>query len=121
MRGASVLRLEQLGGPALGFSLDGGDPAKITIGAIGKVFLDIEVHGIAAAELEAMLGAHFDLDAVGRSFGVLKLRGVALDVSLPRTESKAGLGHKGFLVQSDPHLGIEAAARRRDFPISMCR
>ncbi len=80
--------------------------------------LDIEVHGIDAADLESLLSDHFDLDAVGRSFGVLKIRGLPLDVSLPRTESKAGLGHKGFLIQSDPQLGLEAAARRRDFTVN---
>jgi tRNA nucleotidyltransferase (CCA-adding enzyme) len=82
------------------------------------VDVDLEVHGLEAEALETMLAAHFDLDAVGRSFGVLKLRGLALDVSLPRTESKAGLGHRGFLIESDPHLGLDAAARRRDFTIN---
>jgi tRNA nucleotidyltransferase (CCA-adding enzyme) len=80
--------------------------------------LDVEVHGIAAGDLEDLLSGHFDLDAVGRAFGVLKLRGVPIDVSLPRTESKSGLGHRGFLVRSDPHLGLEAAASRRDFTIN---
>jgi tRNA nucleotidyltransferase (CCA-adding enzyme) len=104
---------------------DAGGRAWIVGGAVrdalrGEIVsdLDLEVHGIAAGELESLLAGHFELDAVGRAFGVLKLRGVALDVSLPRTESKAGLGHRGFLVRSDPHLGLEAAARRRDFTIN---
>ena len=80
--------------------------------------IDLEVHGLAAADLESLLAEHFEFDAVGRAFGVLKLRGVAIDVSVPRTESKAGLGHKGFLIQSDPDLGLEAAASRRDFTIN---
>lgn len=80
--------------------------------------LDVEIHGIAAGDLEELLARHFDLDAVGRAFGVLKLRGLPFDVSLPRTESKSGLGHRGFLVRSDPYLGLDAAARRRDFTIN---
>jgi tRNA nucleotidyltransferase (CCA-adding enzyme) len=80
--------------------------------------LDLEVHGIAASDLEDLLSQHFDLDAVGQAFGVLKLRGLPIDVSLPRTESKLGQGHRGFLVRSDPHLGLDAAARRRDFTIN---
>ncbi len=80
--------------------------------------LDVEVHGIPATDLEDLLAAHHQLDRVGRAFGVLKLRGVPLDVSLPRTESKSGLGHRGFLVRSDPHLGLEEAASRRDFTIN---
>jgi len=104
---------------------DQGGRAWVVGGAVrdarlGKALadIDLEVHGLAAADLESLLAEHFELDAVGRAFGVLKLRGVAIDVSMPRTESKAGLGHKGFLVQSDPDLGLEAAASRRDFTIN---
>lgn len=104
---------------------DAGGRAWVVGGAVRDTLLgrtvtdlDVEVHGVAAQDLETLLSAHFDLDAVGRAFGVLKLHGLFLDVSLPRTESKAGLGHKGFLVRSDPHLGLEAAARRRDFTIN---
>ena len=104
---------------------DQGGRAWVVGGAVRDAWLglaladvDLEVHGLAAADLESLLAEHFELDAVGRAFGVLKLRGVAIDVSVPRTESKAGLGHKGFLVQSDPHLGLEAAARRRDFTMN---
>jgi tRNA nucleotidyltransferase (CCA-adding enzyme) len=79
---------------------------------------DVEVHGIAAGDLEDLLAGSFALDAVGRAFGVLKLRGLPIDVSLPRTESKSGLGHRGFLVRSDPHLPLAEAARRRDFTIN---
>lgn len=80
--------------------------------------LDVEVHGIAPTDLEDLLAGRFDLDSVGRAFGVLKLRGLPIDVSLPRTESKTGHGHRGFLVRSDPHLGLEEAMRRRDFTIN---
>ncbi len=104
---------------------DAGGRAWVVGGAVRDALLggavhelDVEVHGIEAADLEDLLSSRFDLDPVGRSFGVLKLRGLALDVSLPRTESKSGLGHRGFLVRSDPHLGLDAAARRRDFTIN---
>jgi tRNA nucleotidyltransferase (CCA-adding enzyme) len=80
--------------------------------------LDVEVHGIAADELERLLAGHFRLDTVGQAFGVLKLRGLPIDVSLPRRESKAGLGHRGFLIASDPHLGLPEAAARRDFTMN---
>ncbi|HOX27131.1 MAG TPA: HD domain-containing protein [Candidatus Krumholzibacteria bacterium] len=104
---------------------DAGGRAWVVGGAVRDALLerpvtdlDVEVHGIAAVDLEAMLAARYELDAVGRAFGVLKLRGVPLDVTLPRTESKSGLGHRGFLVSSDPDLGLAAAARRRDFTIN---
>ncbi|MBD3221878.1 HD domain-containing protein [bacterium] len=80
--------------------------------------LDVEVHEVPAARLETLLAEHFTIDAVGRAFGVIKLQGVPIDVSLPRRESKAGLGHRGFMVESDPFMGLEAATRRRDFTIN---
>lgn len=48
VRGSRALRVEELGGAAVGFNFDGRDPAAITIAAIGKVQLDIEVRGVAA-------------------------------------------------------------------------
>ncbi|MBK9303973.1 MAG: HD domain-containing protein [bacterium] len=79
---------------------------------------DLEVFGVAPDRLEALLAARHPLDRTGRAFGVLKLRGAPVDVSLPRRESKAGLGHRGFLVQSDPDLTPREAALRRDFTVN---
>lgn len=80
--------------------------------------LDIEVYGVPADALIALLEAAFRLDLVGRDFGVVKLRGLEIDVSLPRRESKRGLGHKGFAVHSDPSMGFAEAALRRDFTVN---
>ncbi len=87
--------------------------------------VDVEVSGLPLATLEAALGngpggAGFVVHAVGRSFGVLKVdvEREVIDVSLPRTESKSGRGHKGFVVESDPHLSFEKAAARRDFTVN---
>jgi len=79
---------------------------------------DLEVYGVAPERLEELLAARHPLDRTGRAFGVLKLRGAPVDVSLPRRESKAGLGHRGFLVQSDPGLTPQEAALRRDFTLN---
>ncbi|MCC7242540.1 MAG: HD domain-containing protein [Acidobacteria bacterium] len=56
------------------------------------------------------------MERVGQAFPVFKLG--AVDVALPRRESKTGRGHKGFAVEGDPHLPLEDAARRRDFTIN---
>jgi tRNA nucleotidyltransferase (CCA-adding enzyme) len=80
--------------------------------------LDIEVYGIEPAELVPLLAEHFRLDLVGQAFGVLKLHDYAIDISIPRRESKAGLGHKGFDILSDPRMAPEEAASRRDFTIN---
>lgn len=82
------------------------------------VDFDIEVFGIEADALRERLDTAFDLDLVGESFGVLKLRGAPIDVSLPRRESKSGRGHRGFSVQSDPGLSEREAAARRDFTVN---
>ena len=42
----------------------------------------------------------------------------AIDVALPRRDSKKGRGHKGFEVAGDPSMSFEDAARRRDFTIN---
>jgi tRNA nucleotidyltransferase (CCA-adding enzyme) len=78
--------------------------------------LDIEVFGVAADTLKTRLQRFGRVDTVGESFTVYKVGDV--DVSLPRRESKSGRGHKGFVVEGDPGLSYEEAARRRDFTIN---
>jgi tRNA nucleotidyltransferase (CCA-adding enzyme) len=78
--------------------------------------LDIEVFGVPADALRALLERFGRVESVGESFAVYKLGG--LDVSLPRRESRIGRGHKGFAVEGDPTLSIEDAARRRDFTVN---
>jgi len=78
--------------------------------------LDIEVFGIPASELPALLEPFGRVEPIGQSFPVYKIG--TIDIGLPRRESKAGRGHKGFLVEGDPSMSIEEAARRRDFTIN---
>jgi tRNA nucleotidyltransferase (CCA-adding enzyme) len=78
--------------------------------------LDVEVFGLPADRLRALLERFGRVEAVGESFAVFKIG--EIDVSLPRRESKTGRGHKGFTVEGDPTLSVEDAARRRDFTIN---
>jgi tRNA nucleotidyltransferase (CCA-adding enzyme) len=78
--------------------------------------IDIEVFGIPADHLRALLERFGRVEAVGAAFQVYKLGD--LDVSLPRRESKAGRGHKGFHIAGDPSMTVEEAARRRDFTVN---
>jgi tRNA nucleotidyltransferase (CCA-adding enzyme) len=78
--------------------------------------LDIEVFGVPAADLASVLGTLGPVEPVGQAFAVYKLGDI--DVALPRRESKAGRGHKGFVVEGDPTMSYEDAARRRDFTIN---
>ncbi len=106
--------IQLAGGRAL---LVGGSVRDSLLGRTVKDF-DVEVFGLDAEKLLATLDQRFELDLVGRSFGVIKIKRLPIDVSLPRKESKRGLGHKGFEVLSDPFLPIEQAAARRDFTIN---
>jgi tRNA nucleotidyltransferase (CCA-adding enzyme) len=83
--------------------------------------VDIEVFGLSLAQVSAALGALGRVLIVGASFGVLKLTfpdGEQFDVSMPRRESKAGTGHRGFVVETDGSLNLREAASRRDFTIN---
>jgi tRNA nucleotidyltransferase (CCA-adding enzyme) len=83
--------------------------------------IDLEVFGIPVEKLPELLTSFGRVEAVGQSFPVYKVvsaEGVAIDVALPRRESKQGRGHKGFEVQGDPFMSLEEAARRRDFTIN---
>jgi tRNA nucleotidyltransferase (CCA-adding enzyme) len=78
--------------------------------------VDLEVFGIAGDRLAALLAGFGPVETVGASFQVYKTG--EIDVSIPRRESKAGRGHRGFEVTGDPSMSIADAARRRDFTIN---
>jgi len=78
--------------------------------------LDLEVFRLAPDRLRQLLETFGRVEAVGESFQVYKLG--AIDVALPRRDSKAGRGHRGFVVVGDPDMSVEEAARRRDFTIN---
>ena len=104
---------------------DAGGRAWLVGGAVRDAILgtdvkdaDVEVFGIEPQRLVEVLSRSFNLDLVGLSFGVLKLHGSDVDVSIPRRESKRGIGHKGFEIDSNPFLSVAEAATRRDFTIN---
>src|SRR5258705_9474846 len=78
---------------------------------------DVEVYGVEPAALRALLDEFGPVNVVGEAFTVYKL-GPDLDVSLPRRERKSGRGHRAFVIEGDPAMTIEDAARRRDFTVN---
>ena len=106
--------VRRAGGRAL---LVGGCVRDELLGREPKDF-DIECFGISAPDLQAALGAEFELDLVGMSFGVIKLKHHEIDVAMPRRETKLGLGHRAFGMEYDPTLTIEEASARRDFTVN---
>ncbi|MBA3633484.1 MAG: HD domain-containing protein [Acidobacteria bacterium] len=105
--------IEQNGGRAL---LVGGCVRDELMGVEPKDW-DVEIYGIEPQKLKEILESFGKVDAVGEAFTVYKL-GNDLDVSIPRRERKVSRGHKGFVVEGDPNMSFEEAAKRRDFTIN---
>lgn len=82
--------------------------------------IDVEVFRIGTKRLIGILSTFGEVNLVGASFGVLKLRigNEEFDFSLPRRDSKTGEGHKGFTIRTDTGMSLKAAAGRRDFTIN---
>jgi tRNA nucleotidyltransferase (CCA-adding enzyme) len=80
---------------------------------------DLEVFGLEPERLKGLLASNASVNAVGEAFTVFKVSGLegvdgAVDVSIPRRDSKAGPGHRGIVALGDPQLSVEEASRRRD-------
>ena len=97
----------------------GGAVRDALLGGQPKDF-DIEVYGVAYDQLAGILARHGRVDLVGKSFGVVKLnaRDHEYDFSVPRRDSKLGLGHRDFQATFDPNITPREAASRRDFTIN---
>ncbi len=80
--------------------------------------IDIEVHGISENDLLECLNKVGEPISFGKSFGVYSLKGIDIDIALPRSEKAIGKGHKDFKVTVDPFIGYQKAAKRRDITIN---
>ncbi|MBT5120835.1 MAG: polynucleotide adenylyltransferase [Planctomycetes bacterium] len=81
---------------------------------------DLEVYGLSAEKLQAIVGNHGAVHLVGVQFAVLLVSTPdgEIEVSLPRRESNTGPGHRGFVVSADPDMTHAEASLRRDFTIN---
>ena len=68
---------------------------------------DIEVFSLSKEQLARALAEKFRVDFVGSSFGVFKIQGAGIDVSLPRKERKTGPGHRDFEMDFSPGMSLE--------------
>lgn len=107
--------VREAGGRAL---IVGGAVRDLVWGKAAVKDIDLEVFGVPADRLQAILSAKYPFDPCGVSFGVLKIQHLDIDVSLPRRESKRGEGHRAFEIASDPFLTVMEAAERRDFTVN---
>lgn len=104
---------------------DSGHKAMVVGGAVRDALLgkdpkdiDIEVYNISYTDLEQFLSKIGKTNVVGKAFGIIKFtdgEGNEFDFSIPRRESKTGVGHTGFNVEFDSTMSPKEAARRRDF------
>ena len=80
--------------------------------------IDIEIHGVPADRLKEILSGLGEVTVMGASFGIFGLRHYEVDIAMPRMENATGRGHKDFEIVTDPFLGPEKAALRRDFTMN---
>lgn len=79
--------------------------------------IDLEVYGLNYDQIVKALTRNHQINLVGQAFGIVLVDGT-IDVSIPRRESKVGIGHKGFSTESDPNMTPAEAALRRDFTVN---
>ncbi len=101
------------GGRAL---LVGGIVRDALLG-LPAVDFDLEVFGLERNTLDAVLRTFGEVITIGHSFGVLRVKGIDIDISLPRRDSKSGPGHRGFEVSVDRWID---RSRRCDLRILNC-
>lgn len=80
--------------------------------------LDIEVFGLPPGQLHALLAEHFTVQFVGKAFGVFKLEGHPVDISIPSRLLTDPSSVPGLLRQADPDMDIDEALARRDFTMN---
>jgi tRNA nucleotidyltransferase (CCA-adding enzyme) len=80
--------------------------------------LDLEISGLPPGQLHALLTEHFSVQFVGKAFGVFKLQGLPIDISIPSRMLTNNASVPGLLRQSDPDMDIDEALARRDFTMN---
>ena len=90
-------------------------------GAVRDLFLDIpikdldfEVYGLTLEQLQEILEQYGSVSLMGKSFGVLRVHGLDVDWSLPRSDSSG----RHPVVAYDPYMSYEQAFIRRDLTIN---
>jgi tRNA nucleotidyltransferase (CCA-adding enzyme) len=76
--------------------------------------LDIEVHGLSLQQLETILKKYGPVRTVGKAFGVVRIDGVDIDWSIPRSDASGRHPH----VTLNPHMSVAEACRRRDLTMN---
>jgi tRNA nucleotidyltransferase (CCA-adding enzyme) len=115
---AAIRKVAEILGSAGGRTLLVGGCVRDGLLGLPAKDVDMEVYGLDADTVETTLQTHFRLNKVGRAFGVFILKGLNIDIALPRRESRIGPRHTDFKVEGDPNMSQRDAAARRDFTIN---
>nr|VFJ75762.1 MAG: tRNA nucleotidyltransferase (CCA-adding enzyme) [Candidatus Kentron sp. FW] len=113
-----ILRIAEAIGVAGGRAIVVGGWVRDHLSGLDAKDIDMEVYGLSVAGLEGVLAGFGKVITVGRAFGVLRIKGIDADFSMPRRDSKIAAGHRGFKIEFDPKLDFEEASRRRDLTIN---
>jgi len=102
------------GGKAL---LVGGCVRDTLLGSLPQDF-DVEVYGIPFPKLLDILSRCSPVSVVGETFGVIKVHGLPIDISIPHHTSTTG--RRGYQTDMPPDTEItpQEAASRRDFTMN---
>lgn len=90
---------------------------------IGKVSKDIDivVAGLPYDKINAILSKYGKSNLVGKAFGIIKFvpngETEEVDVAIPRKDTKVGVGHKDFKVETE-NVSLHDDLKRRDFTIN---
>ena len=80
--------------------------------------LDLEISGLPPGQLHALLTEHFSVQFVGKAFGVFKLQGPPVHISIPSRMLTDNESAQGLLRQSEPDMDIDEALARLDFTMN---
>ncbi len=101
-----------------------GDRTWLVVGCVRDLVLgrqprdlDLEISRLPPGQLHALLTGNFSVQFVGKAFGVFKLQGLPIDISVPSRRLTDIASVPGLLRQSDPDMDIDEALARRDFTI----
>ena len=80
--------------------------------------LDLEISGLPPGQLHALLSERFPVQFIGKAFGVFKLQGLPVEISIPSRILTDHTSVPGLLRQSDPDMDLDESLGRRDFTIN---
>lgn len=80
--------------------------------------LDLEISGLPPGQLHALLTDHFSVQFAGKAFGLFKLQGLPVTISIPSRLLTDHESSQRLLRHSDPDIDMDESLARRDFTMN---